>query len=45
MKTNTLDIKMSNVELINLIKNQKPFLISRLSDNATKLSIYFDIYK
>lgn len=45
MKTNTLDIIMSNIELINLIENKKPFLISRLSDNATKLSIYFDIYK
>lgn len=43
--TVTLNNKQSNDELCNLIKENKPFLISRLSDNATKLSIFYDIYK
>lgn len=43
--TQTLDLSESNRQLIELIESPEPFLINRVSDNITKMSIVYDIYK
>lgn len=40
IKDNTLEV--GNKKIIELIKNNKPFIISRLSDNATKTAVSID---
>lgn len=41
MQTETLDIKESNLVINSYLTNNEPFMICRLSDNATKLSLYY----
>lgn len=42
--TSVLDLESSNNEIIKLITSEKPFIICRVSDNVTKLSLYYKIH-
>jgi hypothetical protein len=43
--TETIDLNNSNDFIVNKIIQNKPFMICRVSDNITKLSIYYSIHK